>query len=340
MNTFMDPALRMVLAATDLVTPMALRVAATLRLADRIAEGTTDAAELAAEASADQTALTRLLRYLVARGVFTEAEPGRFGLSTAAELLRQDRPERLRDWLDLAGPFGRADLAFGALLDVVRTGKPGYPMTHGRGFWDDLAYESPLAAAYDTLMGGKRDWAATTLAALDWSGARHVVDVGGGNGTLLSCVLAAHPHLRGTVVDRPASAAAAGALLAESNLADRCDFRPGDFFEPLPAGADTYLLSSIVHDWDDDSAVAILRRCAEAAGQGGRVLLCELIAGSGRDQRALTHMDLCMLVYFGGRERTEAEFADLASRAGLVIRSVTHLPPREWSNSLIECVVG
>ncbi|PZG20525.1 methyltransferase, partial [Nonomuraea aridisoli] len=259
-------AMRTLLAAADLVTPMALRVAATLRLADHIADGKGEAAALAAAAGADEAALTRLLRYLVARGVFSEPAPGRFGLSPAAEQLRDGGPGRLRDWLDLTGPIGRADLAFGALLDVVRTGEPGYPMTHGRGFWDDLAADPALAASYDALMGGKRDWAATALAGLDWRRSRHVVDVGGGNGTLLSCVLAAHPHLRGTVVDRPSSAEAAGAVLAAAGVADRCDFRAGDFFEPLPVrGADTYLLSSIVHDWDDRRAVAILRRCAEAA---------------------------------------------------------------------------
>ncbi|MBF8184158.1 methyltransferase [Nonomuraea sp. K274] len=334
----MDP-MRTMLAATDLVTPMAVRVAATLRVADHMAAGTTSAAGLADAAGADAAALTRLLRYLVARGIFSEPAPGRFGLNPAAELLRDGRPDRLRDWLDLTGPIGRADLAFGSLLDVVRTGKPGYPMTHGQGFWDDLAADPALAGAYDTMMGGKRDWAATRLAALDWGRSRHVVDVGGGNGTLLSCVLAAHPHLRGTVVDRPASAAAAGAVLAAGGVADRGEFRAGDFFEPLPVrGADTYLLSSIVHDWDDSAAVAILRRCAEAAGPGGRVLLCELVSGGGRDQRAVTQMDLCMLVYFGGRERTEAEFAALAGQAGLELRSVTPLPPREWGNSLIECV--
>ncbi|GGS80335.1 methyltransferase [Klebsiella pneumoniae subsp. pneumoniae] len=332
--------MRTVLAAADLATPMAVRVAATLRLADRIAAGTDSAAALAAAAGADEAALTRLLRYLVARDIFREPSPGRFALSPAAELLRGDRPERLRDWLDLTGPIGRADLAFGSLLDVVLTGRPGYPMIHGRGFWDDLAGRPELAAAYDALMGGKRDWAATTLAALDWSRSRHVVDVGGGNGTLLSCVLAAHRHLRGTVVDRPSSAEAAGAVLASAGVADRCEFRAGDFFEPLPVkGADTYLLSSIVHDWDDSSAVAILRRCAEAAGPGGRILLCELMAGGGRDQRAVTQMDLCMLVYFGGRERTGDEFAALAERAGLELRTVTPLPPHDWGNSLIECVV-
>ncbi|SEL93992.1 methyltransferase [Nonomuraea pusilla] len=332
--------MRTLLAAADLVTPMALRVAATLRLADHLAAGTTGAAELAAAAGADEAALTRLLRYLVARGVFAEPAPGEFGLNPTAELLRGGRPDRLRDWLDLTGPIGRADLAFGSLLDVVRTGKPGYPMTHGRGFWDDLAAEPALATAYDTLMGGKRQWAATTLAALDWSRSRHVVDVGGGNGTLLSCVLAAHPHLRGTVVDRPTSAEAAGAVLASAGVADRGEFRAGDFFEPLPVhGADTYLLSSILHDWDDAAATAILRRCAEAAAPGGRVLLCELVAMAGPDRRTVTHMDLCMLVYFGGRERTAADFAALAGAAGLEPRSVTPLPPHGWGNALVEYAV-
>ncbi|MCX2951550.1 methyltransferase [Lentzea sp. NEAU-D7] len=330
--------MRVLLDATDLVTPMAVRVAATLRLADRIAEGVRTSAALAAATSVDEAALVRLLRYLVAHSIFTEPAPGVFGLSPAAALLRDDRPERLRSWLDLTGPIGRADLAFAALLDVVRTGEPGYPLVHGRGFWDDLATVPGLAADYDGLMGGKRSWAASSLASLPWSTTTHLVDVGGGNGTLLSCVLAAHPHLRGTVIDRPTSAAAAAEVL--SPLGERAAFVAGDFFEPLPVrGADTYLLSSIVHDWDDDSAVAILSRCAEAAGPGGRVLLCELVSGSGRDQRAVTRMDMCMLVYFGGKERTEAEFAALTRRAGLELRTVTPLPPLDWGNAVIECVV-
>ncbi|MGH3873794.1 MAG: methyltransferase [Pseudonocardiaceae bacterium] len=321
---------------SDLITPMAIRVAATLRLADRIAAGTTTVPELAAALDADPDALGRLLRYLAARGVFAESAPGRFVLTGPAQPLRDDHPEQIRAWLDLTGPIGRADLAFGALLDVVRTGKPGYPMRYRRDFWADLAGDAQLSASFGALMAaGAARWA-PWLAAQDWSGVRHVADVGGGTGVLLGALLRAHPHLRGTLVETSATAAAAERALAEVGLAQRCDVVAGSFFDPLPAGADVYLLSSIVHDWNDADATVILRRCVQAGGRGSRVLLRELVAGGDQDQQTVTQTDLRMLVYLGGRERTREDFAALAAAAGLTITSVTAI---EGAYSLIDCTV-
>ncbi|MGH3976740.1 MAG: methyltransferase, partial [Pseudonocardiaceae bacterium] len=146
----------------------------------------------------------------------------------------------------------------------------------------------------------------------------------------------AHPHLRGTLVDQPATAAAAERALAAEGLSTRCDVVAGSFFDPLPAGADVYLLTSIVHDWNDTDATAILRRCAQAAGPGGRVLLGELVGTGDEDRKLFTQMDLCMLVYLGGRERTREEFAALTEAAGLTITSVTR---SEHEYSLIDCTV-
>ncbi len=332
----MDDEVEKLYGLSDLITPMAIRVAATLRLADRIAAGTTTPTELAADVDVDPDALGRLLRYLAARGVFAEPEPGRFALTGSAEPLRDDHPDQIRARLDLTSALGRADLAFGALLDVVRTGKPGYPMVHGRGFWADLAGDPGLTASFDAVMAKDQVLWAPWLAAQDWSGTHHVVDVGGGIGTLLIVLLQAQPHLRGTLVELPATAAAAERALAEAGLSGRCDVVAGSFFDRLPAGADVYLLSSIVHDWNDTDTTAILRRCAQAAGPDGRVLLGELVATGDEDRQAFTKMDLCMLVYLGGRERTLEDFAALAGAAGLAITSVT---PAEWGNSLIDCTV-
>jgi O-methyltransferase domain len=320
----------------DLITPMAIRVAATLRLADRIAAGTTALSELAAEVDADPDALGRLLRYLVARDVFAEPEAGRFTLTAMAETLLDDHPGQVRGWLDLTGAIGRADLAFSALLEVVRTGKPGHPMVHGRDFWADLAGDPGLTASFDALMAKFRAPWAQWLAGQDWSGTKHVVDVGAGTATLVISLLMAHPHLRGTLVEQPATAAAAEQALAEAGLSTRCDVVVGSFFDPLPAGADTYLLSSVLHDWSDADATAILRRCAQAAGPDGRVLLGEHVATGDEDRQMFTHMDMRMLVYLGGRERTLQDFEALTDAVGLTITSVT---PAAWGESLITCTV-
>lgn len=320
---------------SDLITPMAVRVAATLRVADRIAVGITTLTELAADVGAEPDALGRLLRYLAARGVFTEPDPGQFALTGSAQPLRDDHPAQIRPLLDFTGALGRADLAFSALLDVVRTGKAGYPMVYGLDFWADLAADPALTKSFDALMAANVVQWEPWLTAQDWTSTRHIIDVGGGTGALLMALLRAHSHLRGTLVELPITAASAEQALAEAELSKRCDVVAGSFFDPLPAGADVYLLIAIMHNRNDTEATVILRRCAEAAGPGGRVLVGELVATGDEDPQLFTHMDLRMLVYVGGRERTLEEFATLAETAGLTITSVTPA----GRGSLIDCTV-
>lgn len=293
----------------DLVTPMAIRVAATLRLADHLAAGKRSAAELAQAANADPDAVDRLMRHLVAAGIFGEG----YSLGPqGGELL--DGAGR-RGVLDMEGALGRGELAFTHLLHTVRTGEPAFPMMYGRSFWDDVA-DPARAPAYDEHMGHDAGrWARDVLAAFDWSGIDYVVDVGGGDGTVLAELLRTHPGLRGTVVEQPGTAERARRKLAAAGLADRGDAVAGSFFEPLPAGADAYVLCAILHDWPDADARGILRRCAEAAAPGSRVLVVERTGPGGAAPS--TTMDLRMLVLFGGRERTAAEIAALGARVGL-----------------------
>ncbi|MEU1623018.1 methyltransferase [Streptomyces sp. NPDC008238] len=305
----------------DLVTPMALRTAATLKVADRLADGPRTATELAQDTGADSGALDRLLRHLAGAGVVTRDGGGRYALTARGEELRSDHPGGLREWLDTEGGLGRAELAFVQLPHSVRTGTAAFPRQYGRGFWEDLAADGERTRSYDRQMGvDVAAWATALVPAYDWGALGHVVDVGGGNGTLLAALLTAFPELRGTVLDQPATADAARATLAAAGLGDRGDVVAGSFFETLPRGAGGYLLCAILHDWDDDAARAVLRRCAEAAGEHGRVLVVEKV-GADRES-TVTAMDLRMLVYFGGRERGVAALTALGADAGLRVSSV------------------
>jgi 2,7-dihydroxy-5-methyl-1-naphthoate 7-O-methyltransferase len=162
------------------------------------------------------------------------------------------------------------------------------------------------------------------VAGYDWSPIGHLVDVGGGNGTLLTAILSAYPGMRGTLVELPGPADGARRVLAEAGLSDRCAIVAESFFEPLPPGADAYMLSGVVHNWDDEHATAILRRCAEAArAAAGRVLVVDELHQDGGEEEPSTEMDLRMLTYMGGRQRSLAEIEALAEQAGLGLRA-TH----------------
>lgn len=307
-------------AAADLVTPMAIRVAATLGLADHIAGGTDSATALAEATGTDADSLGRLLEHLVTAGIVTRSGDRRYSLTCLGEQLTDAHPGRGRAWLDINGAVGRADLAMVDLAATIRSGQPAYPRFYGRGFWEDLAADPALSTSFDALMAAQGFDQIVT--AYDWSSASHLVDVGGGNGALLAAVLAARPDLEGTVVELGGPAAAATEMFARAGLANRARVVESSFFDRLPDDGDHYVLSGVIHDWADPEATAILRRCAEAAGPGGTVLLVEgLRSGDGVGEIS-TEMDLRMLSYCAGRERTSAQLATLAEKAGLVLDSV------------------
>ncbi|POX36641.1 methyltransferase [Streptomyces sp. Ru73] len=304
---------------------MAVRTAATLRLADRIAEGIRTVSALAGATGSDPGALERLLDHLIAVGLLRRAgaEASGYALTAAGEELRDGHPGGLRRRLDTGTAVGRADLAFVELAHSVRTGAAAFPERYGKDFWADLRADPARTADYDAQMAvDVTSWAEAVLPVYDWAGLGRLVDVGGGNGTMLAALLTAHPGLRGTVFDQPETARAARATLAAAGVTDRGDAVGGDFFGELPRGAGGYLLCAVLHDWDDASAVAILRSCARAAGRAGKVLVVERFGVGG--EAVSTAMDLRMLVYFGGRERGVTDLTALAGRAGLVVSGVRH----------------
>jgi SAM-dependent methyltransferase len=313
----------------DLATPWCLHVVATLRIADRLAAGTAASAELAAAAGCDRDSLERVLRHLVARGIFAEPAPAEFALNDASRALLDPS---LRIGLDLDGFGGRMAGAWATLLSAVRTGKPAYHEAFGRPFWEDLDAHPDVAASFDALMGPEGHGAPDTdvLPDGDWSGVQTVVDVGGGTGALLAEILRVHPNLRGTLVDLPRTVAGADDTFAKAGVADRVTVAGQSFFDPLPAGADLYLLKSILSDWPDEQAGELLRQCARAARPHGRVLVLNGVsagrpAGSG---------DLLMMVLLGGRERGLPEFRELALGAGL---DVVDTRPNRSGRFIVEC---
>jgi hypothetical protein len=303
-------------ARADLITPMAIRVAATLRIADHIAGGVRDAPTLAAAVDADPDVLGRLMRHLVVVGVLSRDGSGLYGLTAMGEALRAGHAHDLRAGWDIEGAVGRADLAAVRLLHSVRTGEAAYPAQFGRSFWEDLDSDPRLAASFDALMGADVALEAPAIvAAYDWGSLGQVVDVGGGNGTLLIALLRAYPDLRGAVVDLPSAAEAARNALNAAGLSARSEAIAGSFFDAIPAGAGGYLLSAVVHNWDDEPARAILGACARAAAPAGRVFVIERVTAGGEPPS--TSRDLRMLVYFGARERNLDELTALAAEAGL-----------------------
>jgi SAM-dependent methyltransferase len=307
--------------AADLITPMALRVAATLRVADAITAGVTSGPELAGRLAVATDPLVRVLDHLVTAGFLRRDVDGAYALTDAGQWLRDDHPKGVRASIDLEGAIGHADMCIVELLHSVRSGEPAFPRHFGRGFWEDLAEHPDRAASYNALMGHQLAAEAPSVAAAyDWSTLGEVVDVGGGDGSLLIALLRAHPTLRGTVLDLPSPATTAARALAAAALADRGGARAANFFEPLPAGAGGYILSRVVHDWDDDDARRILRNCADAARPNGKVFVIE---DTEDVESVSTEMDLRMFAYCGGRERSLDRLTDLAREAGLAFGAVT-----------------
>ncbi|HET6289801.1 MAG TPA: methyltransferase [Amycolatopsis sp.] len=309
------------LRLAGLATPMALRVAVTLGLPDRLSGDGATADALAAELGQAPLALDLLLGHLSTLGVLERTSAG-YRTTEYGANLRADAGNGLAGLLDINAAGGRGELAFVELAHSVATGQAGYIRRYGQDFWADLAEHPHLRETFDRQMTQRfLTQVPGLVAGFEWSRFDTIVDVGGGHGSLLAAILKANPSMRGHLVDLAPTAAVAEKELRDQGLEDRAKVTADSFFDPLPAGADAYLLSDILHDWDDEHAHRVLARCAEAARPGGRVLVIEAVGGIG----AQTEWDLVMLVLYGGRERRLDEFRELAGAHGLVFDSVTTL---------------
>jgi len=309
----------------DLTTPWCLRVAATLRVPELIAAGHTDIGDLATAAGCDKDALHAVLSHLAAKGVFDEEPLGSFTANRAAEQLGH------MPFLNLDGFGGRMAHTWGTLLDYVRSGQPAYDQVFGLPFWEDLAANPRVAAEFDELMGpaGHGVPGHDIELAGGWAGVRSIVDVGGGTGSALISLLRQHPGVHGVLVDLPGTVARAADLIGDSGVADRITVSDQSFFDSLPPGADVYLLTKVLNDWPDGPTAAILRRCAEAAAPGGRVVV---IGGVSPDDSPPA-LGIDMLVA-GGKTSTLTQFTELARRAGLRVIAAGTQPSGQY---VVEC---
>ncbi len=276
----------------------ALALVADLGLAQALSAGPRSSAELARERGVDADALHRVLRALASDGIFEEAEPGVFGNTAASEVLARD------GWDDFAHLFGGAWLQAIAALDA--SGEPSFPRVHGDAFWAWLATYPDERGAFDRAMAQGWQGRLDRLESVDWHGDEVVVDVGGGNGSLLMALLERHPRMRGIVFDLPET------VRDEQALGDRCRFVEGNFFESVPRG-DVHLLSTILHDWDDNSAQRILETVHAAGGK--RLVVLDAVIEPGNTPDGAKWLDLLMLALAGGRERTAEQWRVLLGDA-------------------------
>ena len=307
---------------SDLCTPWCLHVTVTLRIAESIEAGQSTISDLAKASACDARALHSVLGHLVRKGIFEEPSPGQFALNDPARALLDPG---MRIGLDLNGIGGRMASAWATLPEYVRTGRPAYKEEFDLPFWQDLDAHPAVAESFDALIGptGHGTPSADFNLTIPWDSIKTVVDVGGNTGAMIAALLAKHPHLQGTLMDLPRT-------VARATPRDRLTCVGQSFFDPLPAGADVYLLRGVINDWPDEEAIKILQRCAEAAGAQGRVVILKSVGPSGIRRR----LDIEMLLV-GGKHRSIDEFRPLANAAGLEVLAAEQQP----DYFVVECKV-
>jgi len=313
------PPARLLELMTGFFVSQAVWVAAKLSIPDLLADGPRRCDDLAAATQTDAASLNRVLRALASVGVFTESTPGSFALTPLAALLRSDTPDSMRSLCLIYGD--ESYHAWGDILHSVRTGQPAFDHQFGIDVFAYFAQHPAVGQVFnEAMIGYTNQVAGAAVAAYDFSPFRSIVDVGGGHGALLAAILGRHAAARGTLFDLPHVVAGAEPFLASAGVAPRCERIGGDFFSAVPAGGDAYLLSQILHDWDDARCLAILRRCRAAINPGGKVLVVELVLPPGDAPSFGKWLDLQMLAMApGGRERTAAEYETLLAGAGFAL---------------------
>jgi O-methyltransferase domain/Dimerisation domain len=297
--------------------PQCIYVAAKLRIADLLKDGPRSSEELAKATGTHAPSLYRVLRLLTAVDLFTEGEAHSFALTPLGVYLQTGVPGSLRN---MALAYGQKPFwpVWGALLHSVETGEPAFQHVFGLKAWDYYAQHPEEAELFNNFMTELTTSVAPTVAgAYDFSASSTLVDVGGGHGQMLASILQAHPTLHGVLFDLPHVVKGAPPLLEVAGVSGRCQVIGGDAFTAVPADYDTYLLSRVIHDWDDERTITIFTRCHQAMKPQGKLLLVERVIPTNRTPALhVLESDVIMLVVPGGKERTEAEYRALLAAAG------------------------
>ncbi len=310
-----------------------INLTATLKLSDYLAEAPKTAEELAKLTATHAPSLYRMLRTLSSLGFFTEDAAGTFSLQPLGEALKSGTPTHAAALL-LAGEF--VTRSMDNLLHSVRTGETGFRKAFGMPLFDWLASHPEQAALFnDTMVGVHGMEPATVAEAYNFSAFQTIADVGGSTGNMLTTILRRHSGPGGILFDMPHVVREAPALIEERGLKDRIRIEAGSFFEGVPAGADAYILSHIIHDWSEEQCLIILGNCRRAIAPGGRLLLVEMLLPEGNTPHPGKMLDMLMLLVPGGQERTAAEYGVLLDKAGF---RLTRVVPTASPVSIVEGV--
>jgi hypothetical protein len=314
-----------------------VHLAAELGIADHLAAGPLTADELAVPTKTHAPALYRVLRSLASLGVFTEDAARRFSLTELGKALKTGAPGSARATiLTLAGEPVAA--AWQQMIYSVRTGKPAFDQVHGKPLFSWLAEHPADAALFgETMIGFHGAEPAAVASAYDFSAFSAIVDVGGGTGNLLTTILAKFPQPRGVVFDMPHVAPEATALIKTRGLGDRATVESGDFFQTVPKGGDVYIMSHVIHDWNEEQCRTILTNCRRAMNAGSRLLLIEMVLPPGDAPHPGKLLDMMMLVGPGGQERTTDEYRTLLKNAGFRLERVI---PTNSAVSIVEAFIA
>jgi hypothetical protein len=316
---------------TGFWTTQAIYMAAKLGIADLVSSRPQTAAELAKATGTHGPSLYRLLRMLAGAGIFAEDSGGRFGMTPLAQCL-VDEPGSQRAAAIMMGEEHYR--SWGDIEYSIRTGKPAFDHLFGQPVFDYLSQHPVQAKNFDAAMTGIHGpETQAMLDTYDFTGIATLIDVGGGNGSVLCAILRKYPSLRGILYDLPGVIERAQAHIAQAGLADRCQAAAGSFFEQVPGGADAYLMRHIIHDWTDAQCTTILGNCRKAMGPTARILVVESVIPPGNEPAFVKQLDMNMLLIPGGQERTEAEYRTLFERAGL---RLTGIVPTTMEISIIE----
>ena len=312
----------------------AIYAASKFGIADHLNDGSKSIDELATLTSTNADALYRLLRALASVGIFSETESRQFCLTPLAQPLRADVPGSKRALSLMSG-----DEQFRAWSEIeysVRTGNIAFDKVFGKPIFDYLGQNPDKAQIFDAAMVGIHGRESNAiLNAYDFSGAKVLADIGGGNGSQITGVLQNHPSMQGILFDLPHVVQRAKERIESEGLSDRCELVGGSFFESVPSGADIYMMRHIIHDWHEDKALTILRNCHDAMSPSSKLLVVESVIPPGNEPFGGKFLDLVMLLIPGGKERTKEEYRDLFAKAGF---RLTQVVPTETEVSIIEAV--
>ena len=300
----------------------AIGVSAELHIADLLKDGSKSAEELAQQTGVHARSLYRVLRACASIGVYSEDNEKKFSLTPLAEPLLSDTPGSLRAFAEMI----TCDWQFQTWAELpysVKTGKPSFDKVHGKSSFDYFWSNEKAGKVFNDAMTSNSAFSSVAVVnAYNYSSISKLVDVGGGHGFLLASILSKNSNVKGVLYDTPAIVAEAKKLLNQHGVTERCEIEGGDFFESVPAGGDAYIMKHIIHDWNDEQCFTLLQNCRKAMTDGGKVLVVEMVVPEGNEPSPAKFLDLQMLQYLPGCERTEKEYRELFDKAGLKLTSI------------------